>query len=346
MRLMDLDNLLRFFNKYTRNQAVVFMMHRFRDPSIGHLNSSTAIPSDTFIPADTLEDCLNYLVKNNYTVLSFKDMVQSAQKNQDFYKTVCFTIDDGYIDFKNVAFPLFKKYNLPATVFITTDFIEGKLMMWWDQLEYLINNTNQTKVEITWDNKVLTLALRSWEEKQTTLRMVNGNLKLLPLSEIFSCLQRLSEQLNVAIPDEPPEQYSALRWTDIREMKRYGMDFQPHTVNHPILSRIRLAEQEWQLKVSADTIREKINSNPVVFCYPNGSLGDFTEDTISILKRENFMGACSTERDFFNPVDTDLFHIPRFAFTGEYYKFVLYVSGFRFLQLAVKEKFAQMMGKP
>lgn len=342
MHLLDSGNLLRFFNKYTRNQVVVFMIHRFRDPSIGYLNSSTATP----LTPDTLEDCLNYLVKNNYTVLSFKDLVQSAQENQDFYKTVCFTIDDGYIDFKNVAFPLFKKYNLPATVFITTDFIEGKLMMWWDQLEYLINNTNQSKVEISLDNNVLNLALQSQEEKQTAIRMVTRNLKLFPLSEIFSRLQLLSEQLNVAIPDEPPEQYSALRWTDIWEMEKYGMDFQPHTVNHPILSRINLAEQEWQIKVSADTLREKINSNPVVFCYPNGSLGDFTEDTISVLKRENFMGACSTERDFFNPANTDLFNIPRFAFTGEYYKFILYVSGCRFLQLAVKEKLAHILGKP
>lgn len=332
MHLFDSGHLLRFFNQYTTNQVVVFMMHRFRDPSIGYLNSSTAKSSNT------LESCLNYLVKNNYTVLSIKDLVLSAQENHNFYKTVCFTIDDGYIDFKNVVFPLFKKYNLPATVFLITGFNEGKVMMWWDQVEYLINNTIQTKVEITFANSMLTLSLQSQKERQTAIREVTRNLKLFSLSEVFSLLHRLSEQLNVVLPDEPPEQFSALRWTDIHEMEKYGIDFQPHTVNHPILSRIKLAEQEWQIKVSADTIREKTNSNPIVFCYPNGSLGDYTEDTISILKKQNFMGACSTERDFFNPADKCLFNIPRFAFPKEYYKFVLYVSGCRSWQLAIKEK--------
>ena len=308
------------------------MMHRFLDSSIGHLNSSTSQLSDT------LESCLNYLVKNNYTVLSFKDLLLSVQENKDFYKTVCFTIDDGYIDFKNIAFPLFKKYNLPATVFITTDFIEGKLMMWWDQVEYLINNTSQTKVEVTQDNSILNLNLQSQKEKKTAIGVITRNLKLFSLSEILSRLQRLSEKLNVVLPNEPPGEYSALRWTDIREMEKHGIDFQPHTVNHPILSRITLAEQEWQIKASTDIIREKINSNPIVFCYPNGSFGDYTEDTISVLKRTNFVGACSTERGFFNPVYTDLFHIPRFALPRKYYKFVLYVSGCRFLQLALKEK--------
>ncbi|WP_319548775.1 polysaccharide deacetylase family protein [Desulfogranum marinum] len=313
------------------------MMHRFQDSSIGYLNTSTALASGT------LESYLDYLVKNNYTVLSFKNLILSAQANQEFYKTVCFTIDDGYIDFKNVAFPLFKKYKLPATVFITTGLVENKLMMWWDQVEYLFNNTEQSKVEITLNSSTLTLKVKSQEEKRAAIRLVVQIFKLFSLSQVFSCLQRLSEQLDVVLPDEPPKQYSALRWADIREMKKYNIDFQPHTVAHPVLSRIGLAEQEWQIKVSSDTIRERLNSNPIAFCYPNGLLGDYTADTISILKRTNFMGACSSERGFFNSAYTDLFNIPRFALPKKYYKFVLYVSGCRFWQLAMQEKIKNVL---
>jgi len=332
MHLFDPGNLLRIFNNYTRNRVVVFMMHRFRDPSIGFLNSYKSHSQDT------LENCFKYLIDNNYNILSFKDLVISAQKNKTLHKTVCFTIDDGYVDFKNVAFPVFKKYNIPATVFITTGFIEEKMMMWWDQLEYIVSNTIHDKVYF-FNKNTLTLNIQSQEEKKVAIKIISEKMKLLSLPEIFSHLQRLSEQLNVTLPDEAPRQYSALRWADIRKMERYGIDFQPHTVNHPILSRIELAEQEWQIKVSAETIRERINSNPIVFCYPNGSLGDYTEDTIAILKRESFIGACSTERGFFNPASTDLFNIPRFAFPKQFYKFILYVSGCRFWQLNIKEKF-------
>ena len=102
MPLFDIGNIFRFFNKFTKDQIIIFMMHRFQDSSI---NYQTSLIQPLLSP-DTLEDCLKYLVKNNYTILSFRDLIQAAQKHQNFYKTVCFTIDDGYIDFKNTTFLL------------------------------------------------------------------------------------------------------------------------------------------------------------------------------------------------------------------------------------------------
>ena len=326
--------MLRVFNRYTKNQAVIFMMHRFFDPLINF----TPLDDQCFLSPNTLDDCLKYLIKNDYTILSFKDLIQATHEHQPLYKTVCFTIDDGYVDFKNVAFPFFKKYNLPATVFITTDFIEGNLTMWWDLVEYLIINTNLQKTNIVYKNISLRLPLQSRKKKQIALTLVLQKLKLLPLPEILIFLQYFSKRLNVALPDKPPKEYRALHWNDILEMEKHGINFQPHTVTHPILSRINITDQKWQIKMSTETLKKKITSDPTIFCYPNGKFGDYTEKTISILKEEKFIAACTTEPNVLNQTSTNLFQIPRFAFPNNYYKYTLYVSGCKALQLAIKKK--------
>ena len=50
--------------------------------------------------------------------------------------SVLLTVDDGYQDFYNLAFPILKKYEVPATVFFTTDFIDKRIWLWHDLLNF------------------------------------------------------------------------------------------------------------------------------------------------------------------------------------------------------------------
>lgn len=67
---------------------------------------------------------MKYLVDNGYNVLTPTELLDAWQSGGDVpRKPVVITFDDGHIDaYKNV-FPILQKYNLRATFFITTDFI-------------------------------------------------------------------------------------------------------------------------------------------------------------------------------------------------------------------------------
>ena len=49
------------------------------------------------------------------------------------------TVDDGYRDFYDIAFPVLREEGVPATFFVTTGFIDGQIWLWPDLLEYALS---------------------------------------------------------------------------------------------------------------------------------------------------------------------------------------------------------------
>ena len=65
---------------------------------------------------------LSYLSKN-YDVVSLDEIVSLTKKRADYTNKVALTFDDGFMDNYTYAFPILKKYNLPATIFLVGESI-------------------------------------------------------------------------------------------------------------------------------------------------------------------------------------------------------------------------------
>ena len=50
-------------------------------------------------------------------------------------KTIALTFDDGYIDFYYNAYPILRRYNLNATVFVITGFVGKPAYLTWGQIK-------------------------------------------------------------------------------------------------------------------------------------------------------------------------------------------------------------------
>jgi len=84
---------------------------------------------------------MKFLNENGYHVITMDQLFDFLEfKSQIPEKSVVLTIDDGWLSFKDIALPILKKYNFPATLFIYTDFIGKKKAMSWEQLKMLASN--------------------------------------------------------------------------------------------------------------------------------------------------------------------------------------------------------------
>lgn len=85
------------------------------------------------------EEHLAYL-KSNCEILSVPSIVDRLTMGAECDSFVCgITFDDGYKNNYDVAFPLLARYNIPATIFVSTAYVSGNFggrhMLNWDELK-------------------------------------------------------------------------------------------------------------------------------------------------------------------------------------------------------------------
>ena len=110
----------------TKNQIRILAYHRFANGhgSPGYFERQVCYLKKSFNIID-LQSCLEFL----------------TGRRGKLTNSVLITVDDGYQDFYNVAFPILRKYHVPATVFLTVDFIDKRIWLWHDFLNFAIKNT-------------------------------------------------------------------------------------------------------------------------------------------------------------------------------------------------------------
>ncbi|ONN27546.1 polysaccharide deacetylase [Thermosipho affectus] len=90
------------------SNIVLFIYHRFDDERYPTTNTWTS----------ELEMHIKTVKKLGYKIWTLKDLEDYVYGKKEEENAVIFTIDDGYVTTYTKAFPVFKKYNVPFSVFL------------------------------------------------------------------------------------------------------------------------------------------------------------------------------------------------------------------------------------
>lgn len=87
------------------------------------------------------EKQMDYLATHNYSVISLSELLKGLGDGQLPPKPIVITIDDGFKSTYALAYPILKKYNFPATLFLYTNFIEkNSYSLTWEEIREMIKN--------------------------------------------------------------------------------------------------------------------------------------------------------------------------------------------------------------
>lgn len=84
------------------------------------------------------EQHIKYLMKHNFRVIAAEEFLEAAQSGKRLpQNSVIITFDDGEDAFYTKVYPLLLKYQIPATVFVITEWIDKPGYLSWRQLRIM-----------------------------------------------------------------------------------------------------------------------------------------------------------------------------------------------------------------
>lgn len=269
----------------TADQPKLLMYHRFSKNSNGHAVSEKVFEQQLQV------------IKKFFNPMTLVELAAIKQSGNPLPKhAVVITVDDGYQDFYDIAFPLLKHYKIPATFFVTTGFINQDLWLWPDQVTWLLRNKQATNARVQVAGRTIDLDRAHsevWKEIIDTFLTIPNEARL-------SGLVALAQACGVSLPQEVPEKYAASSWHQLKEMQDNGIEIGGHTVSHPSLGHMSELEVAWELNTCMNMLSEHLGQRPRTFCYPNGQPADYSEAVKRITKEAGFTAAVTAFSDRHN----------------------------------------------
>jgi peptidoglycan/xylan/chitin deacetylase (PgdA/CDA1 family) len=203
-------------------------------------------------------------------------------------RAAAITFDDGYADNFQIALPLLKAHELPATFFIATGYLDGG-RMWNDTIIEAVRRTRVTHWDLS-DQGLPTFDLITNVQKRHAIDAMIHFAKHLHPAQRSAVATRIAETAEVPLPSD-------LMMTSghLVEMREAGMGIGAHTVSHPILARLDPGDAEGEISDSK-VFLERLLGEPVgLFAYPNGKPGeDWLPEHAIMVRRLGFDAAVST----------------------------------------------------
>jgi peptidoglycan/xylan/chitin deacetylase (PgdA/CDA1 family) len=291
--------------RFLGGKAHILMLHRVLPEN---LRIKYDYNKDLAITPEALENFIELLRKKGFKFISLDELsekIDSRKWGKD--KFICFTLDDGYRDNIKYGLPIFEKYQVPITIYVTNCFPNGTAHFWWYWLEEKIKKEE----EITFREK--TYLINSEEEKLNAYNSIREQIK--------NCSPNDREELTTNFFNKSKESIAkeceelALNWEELKTISNHPLiTLGAHTSNHYSLANLTDSEMYKEICDGKMELDKKIEKNICHFAYPYGSLKDANNREFNLIKSLGFKTATLNHPgNVFTSSLSNSFFLPRYA---------------------------------
>jgi peptidoglycan/xylan/chitin deacetylase (PgdA/CDA1 family) len=273
----------------TRHRPAILMYHG--------LTTNPDLEDWTQVDVNDFMAQMHYL-RHHYHPVSLRKVYTMLQTGRIEPHAVALTFDDGYKSNFDLALPILKDLNIPATVFVASDFIlrheKHHRYLWPDFITALLKSYPHDNIDLgrfnlgQYDLSSSRTIYRSRSEICEILKSVASSRK----DEVVSSLyDRFGDNIDHdSFPDYCPMSMEEVRKLSAESLITIGA----HSRSHPILSQLETDDLHDEI-VGGKTDLEELTGSPVTeFAYPNGRWCDIDNRVVDLAAR-HFLCAVTTE---------------------------------------------------
>jgi peptidoglycan/xylan/chitin deacetylase (PgdA/CDA1 family) len=296
----------------TRGAGVIFMLHHVRPE-----------PPEPFAPnriltvtPEFLETVIQLVMDRGFDVLSLDDIQYRLAEGDLDRPFAAFTFDDGYRDNLQYAHPIFRRHEVPFTIFIPSDFADGRGDLWWIKLEAVVRalDTVEVKMQGAWRR----FECREAEQKDATFDAIYWWLRSMPEREARGIVDDLCRLHDIPVGDLC-SQY-VMNWDEIRGLASDPLvTIGAHTRAHFALAKLTAGEARLEMETGMRRLEAELARPCRHLSYPYGDHTSAGPREFELARELGFATAVTTRKGLLHAAHSEtLTALPRLSLNGNF----------------------------
>ena len=296
-------------------RGVIFTLHHVRP---GGAISAFAPNVQLSVTPQFLEEAIQAALECGLVPVHLHDLPALLADNHEGRSFCAFTLDDGYRNNADYAAPIFRKYAVPYTIFITPGFVERTRSLWWETAAALTQKA--ASFEFDFGAGPEHVACASPSQKAEAFTRLEDFVQNFSEDEAVERIDRVARQHGVdpiAIVDELVMDEDELRALAKDPLVHFGA----HTMTHVNMRKVDAARLAYEIAESTRRVEAYADHRPRSFSYPYGWVKAVGEREAKAVQDAGFSAAVTTQAGVIGPHSLEKpTQLPRVSLNGRFQK--------------------------
>ena len=297
---------------FTRGQGVIFMLHQVTPEPVRPFEPNRILK----VTPDFLDGVIRQVKQAGFEPIALDAIPERLKPGYDGPPFACFTLDDGYKDNAEHAYPVFKRHNVPFTIYVPTDFADGKGDLWWLVLERVVDRAPNVTIQM--DGTIRRLPTGTVAEKNAAFETIYWWLRRLPEDRARYVVGELAQSIGY----DPSGLCRSLvmNWDELRTLARDPLvTIGAHTRGHYALGKLPIEEARAEIVESRKRIEAEMGRPCRHMSYPYGCSVSGGRREFELAAEAGMETAVTTRKGLiFQRHARSLTALPRLSLNGDY----------------------------
>ena len=297
---------------FTAGNGVIFMLHQVTPEAPRNFEPNRILK----VTPEFLDSVICQVRDSGFDIIGMDAVPERLKSPGGKPPFAVFTLDDGYKDNAEFAYPVFKRHNVPFTIYVATDFADGRGDLWWLTLEEAIRQL--PRIELEMDGVRRAFELGTVDQKDLAFETIYWWMRSIPEVRARAITHRLAREAGF----EPLNfcRDLVMGWDALRALAADPLvTIGSHTCTHFALAKVPELQVRSEIKESVQRIEAELGRPCRHFSFPYGDETSAGDREFEITRELGMATAVTTRKGLLRaPHAEQLTALPRLSLNGDF----------------------------
>lgn len=297
---------------YTSGDGVIFMLHHVTPEAPRAFEPNGILK----VTPDFLDAVIRQVKAAGFDCIALDEVPARLADGKGKRPFAVFTLDDGYKDNRDHAYPVFKRHGVPFTIYLPSGFADGTGDLWWLNLEEALRRLETVTLEM--DGTAHTFDLSTSAAKTEAFQKIYWWMRKIPEQQARAVARDLAARAGFDAAALCRD--LVMSWDEVRALAADPLvTIGAHTTAHFALAKLSEAEARREMADSIARLEAELGKPCRHFSYPYGCEHSAGEREFALARELGMATAVTTRKGLIHAAMKDTpTALPRLSLNGNF----------------------------